>query len=333
MSTHEMESGDKSPGIKPEKPILLKRSNEISGSNPFLQRIQSKFRHAVGQAMETIADDDMRNGIKRIQQEVVDLLRKLQEESQLSDESLQLFEDHIIQAKVEAFIATTALDVERNLRSRLTEDTEALRSNLKLMQEKIEQQMYDHLTGVYLKEYVLNGFEKTLAMLQRESFSSPIPLSILFFDIDLFKRVNDTYGHLIADKVLAGIGKIVGGKFKRSSDIVGRFGGEEFVVVMPKCGSYKANELAEELREKIAEESFIGFREGEKKVEFNVTVSIGVLTAMLHKFSSKDIEELRDNLLKETDALMYKAKNSGRNRVIGSQIDIGEMPDDEGVLV
>ena len=123
--------------------------------------------------------------------------------------------------------------------------------------------------------------------------------TILFFDIDHFKKINDTYGHDFGDYVLKEIGKILKSTF-RKSDIVGRWGGEEFVVILP-CTDYEvALKLAEKLRKIIENYYFKGV---------HVTISIGV-------------SEYRGNLeedLKKADVALYEAKNSGRNQVKGNK--------------
>lgn len=326
MDTHRTESGvplDRS----------TKRSHEIEGNNPLAQRVQLKFRQAVGRAMEEISDDDIRNGIKAIQQEVVDLLRKLQEESGLDDDSIQIFEDEIIIAKVNAFIAMTALDAERDLRKQIVVQNKALRATVNSNQEELRKEMYDDLTtNLYRKKYLLSSFRKTLSILQREAYNDPVPMSLIFFDIDHFKKVNDTYGHPTGDEVLKGVGEIVGERFQRESDTVGRYGGEEFVVILSKCNEHNAALLAEDLRKQIEETVFTTFVGG-KKVEFNVTASIGVLTAVLHKFPNDDFEKVMKGMLKQADALMYEGKQNGRNRVSTKQINIGKMPDGDGAII
>jgi len=325
--------GDTPPVVSPETETIvsseaeLKRSHEIEGDNPLIQRVQLKFRNAIGRAMEEIPDEKIRSGIKKIQEEVVVLLKQLQEKSGLDDMSLQLFEDEIIKSKVEAFISKMALGTERDLRKQLSVQNKALREGLSSTQEELRREMYDEMTGLLQKKYLLSGFMDRLSMLQREAYETPVKASLMFFDIDHFKRINDKFGHQAGDDVIAGVGKIVREKFQRGSDVAGKFGGDEFVVVMPKCDSHNASLLAEDIRKKIEETKFTTFKDS-KKVEFGVTVSIGVLTVTLHKFLNGNIDKAMNYLLKQADILLYESKQQGRNRVSPKQIELGEMIDE-----
>lgn len=331
MSAHRSDAGVNAPVEIGGEARKLRRSHESMDLNPLVQRVQLKFRQAVGQAMEEIADEKIREGIKAIQQEVVELLKKLQQESGLEDAALQLFEDEIIQAKVNAFTAMTVLETQREILHTLKQENQQLKTSLDSSQEELRMEMYDELTGVLKKKYLLSGFRNTLSHLQREAFTMPVPISVLFFDVDHFKRVNDNFGHMAGDDVLSKIGEIVANKFPRKNDTVGKFGGEEFVVVLPGCNEYNAGKLAEDLRREIENLTFKCNKDG-KIVEFKVTVSIGALAAILHKFPNDDFEKIMEGMIKQADGLMYQGKHGGRNRVVVSQVQIGEVPEDEVLL-
>ncbi|WP_299805730.1 GGDEF domain-containing protein, partial [Sulfuricurvum sp. RIFOXYD2_FULL_44_160] len=125
------------------------------------------------------------------------------------------------------------------------------------------------------------------------------PLSIMIIDVDHFKAVNDTYGHLIGDEVLKKLAKILSDGI-RKSDVIARWGGEEFVVLLPDSELTSAVKLAETLRAKVAESDFTPAK--------NMTCSIGVV-----RWNDGDTP---DQLLKRVDEKLYTAKESGRNRVI-----------------
>jgi diguanylate cyclase (GGDEF)-like protein len=321
--------GDTPPVVSPETETMisseaeLKRSHEIGGENSLLQRVQLKFRNAVGRAMEEIPDEKIRNGIKEIQEEVVNLLKHLQEKSGLDDESLQFFEDEIIKSKVEAFISKMALGTERALIKQVLARNKVLSEGLNSTQEELRREMYDEMTGLLQKKYLQNRFKDMLSMLQREAHDNPSLLALMFFDIDHFKKVNDTYGHQAGDSVIAGVGRIVRENFQRESDAAGKYGGDEFVVVMPKCNAFNAALKAENIRKKIEETKFTAFKDNEK-VEFNVTVSIGVLIATLRKFLNANSEKTMEYLVKQADVLLYESKQKGRNRVSPREIEVGE---------
>ncbi|MFA6197505.1 MAG: PhnD/SsuA/transferrin family substrate-binding protein [Sulfurimonas sp.] len=125
------------------------------------------------------------------------------------------------------------------------------------------------------------------------------PLSLIFFDIDHFKRVNDTHGHLVGDSVLRFIANIVK-KSLRKSDLIARWGGEEFIILLPNTSADFASEVAENLRRMIQNEVFDVV--GQVTCSFGVTQLVG--------------NEGGDKLLQRIDELLYDAKANGRNRVV-----------------
>jgi diguanylate cyclase (GGDEF)-like protein len=134
------------------------------------------------------------------------------------------------------------------------------------------------------------------------------PLSIFFVDLDFFKQVNDNYGHLVGDEVLRSVAEKMSSTV-REYDHVGRYGGEEFLVVLPNCGVETAREVAERVRQRIGERPILTV-----PTQVEVTVSIGVS-------QWRSGQEIHD-LLHEADVAMYRAKQRGRNRVV---VDHGTM--------
>lgn len=128
----------------------------------------------------------------------------------------------------------------------------------------------------------------------------------VLLDIDFFKRINDTHGHLVGDEVLKKIGEVLTSKvIFRENDIVARYGGEEFIVILPETNSRHAFVPAERLREFIKK---IDFFDG-KKVKFNITISVGISEFSMHDKSNED-------LIKRADEALYYAKENGRDRVV-----------------
>ncbi len=126
-------------------------------------------------------------------------------------------------------------------------------------------------------------------------------LSLLMFDIDHFKSINDHFGHAVGDEVIIRIAKVCT-EHKRTSDIVGRLGGEEFAVLLPETCLSDTCMVAEHLRDRISKETFtIGDN------EIKVTISVGISEAS-YGSSCKDF-------IGQSDVAMYEAKNAGRNRV------------------
>jgi two-component system cell cycle response regulator len=131
------------------------------------------------------------------------------------------------------------------------------------------------------------------------------PLAVLVLDIDFFKSVNDTYGHDAGDDVLREFA-IRMRKSIRGIDLACRYGGEEFVIVMPETDMAVAATVAERLRRRIATEGF-PIEQGNKSIE--VTISIGLA-------SIEGADDTAANLLKRADQALYRAKRDGRNRVV-----------------
>jgi diguanylate cyclase (GGDEF)-like protein len=129
------------------------------------------------------------------------------------------------------------------------------------------------------------------------------PLSILLVDIDHFKRVNDTAGHLAGDNVLREVAREIS-EAVRTVDIVARYGGEEFVVILPETLLEGAGIFAERLRERISSREFAA---GDGKIR--LTVSVGIAT-----FPTPDVSTA-DELFARADSAMYRAKDGGRNQV------------------
>lgn len=153
----------------------------------------------------------------------------------------------------------------------------------------------DALTGIANRTHFNLIYEHALHATQREDEE----LSIIFFDIDHFKNVNDIFGHLVGDEVLHQMAYLVKNTL-RKSDMLARWGGEEFIILLLNTPLSSAVEVAEALRELIEKEPF--------EVVEHITCSFGV--------SALRANEQGDELLKRVDELLYKAKNSGRNRVV-----------------
>lgn len=190
-------------------------------------------------------------------------------------------------------------------------DREILR--LKRRITTLEKELYtDELTGIFnrrglfvMLEPIFNAvkYEKANPGKRRRVVISE--LSVLFVDIDYFKKVNDTYGHAAGDQVLREVAGLIEHDL-RGLDVVGRYGGEEIVVGLLGADASDAMKIAEGLRQKIAAATIVT---GSKKIA--VTASFGV--------ANLGNQETLVELLKKADKALYKAKNSGRNMVVASK--------------
>ena len=158
----------------------------------------------------------------------------------------------------------------------------------------------DPLTGVYNRRFLDSHLTK---MLQR-SVEENKPITIAFCDIDFFKIINDTYGHDAGDRVLIEFSQRLQRNL-RNFDLLARWGGEEFVIIMPDLDEERAKSVGERLRMKIAAEPFLA----NSAKPIPVTVSIGVTRSIGKSDTIMD-------LVKRADDAMYEAKKSGRNRVV-----------------
>ena len=162
----------------------------------------------------------------------------------------------------------------------------------------------DALTGVNNRRYLfeLAEYEFNVATRYQQ------PLSVILFDIDHFKEVNDTFGHAAGDQMLQRVTQVACAEL-RSADVIGRYGGEEFVIMLPMTNAQQAYPLAERIRVGVA-----AIRVPTEKGDAAVTLSIGIVE-MLHGLETESAEKM----IRRADEAMYTAKQAGRNRT-----EIGE---------
>lgn len=173
--------------------------------------------------------------------------------------------------------------------------------------ELFERATRDHLTKLYNRLYFEEVWVKELERARRYGY----PLSVVMFDLDDFKWVNDTFGHQKGDQVLSAFGEVVRGSI-RITDIPVRYGGEEFLLLLPHTDAEEAFKIAERIRERFSR--FVFFEEG--KI-FGLTVSAGVASC-----EGEDCQ--LESLLYKADIALYQAKKEGKNRsVVFSRKDKG----------
>jgi diguanylate cyclase (GGDEF)-like protein len=160
----------------------------------------------------------------------------------------------------------------------------------------------DGLTQVYNKRYLLEFLDREMARCLRHQRA----LSLVLLDIDRFKKINDTYGHLAGDYVLRELAQVLKSRI-RKEECFARYGGEEFALVLPETGHENTVFLADKLRKIVEEHAFVF--EGKR---IRVTFSAGVA----------DLDAAHDSALafiRASDARLYEAKHRGRNQVVGAQ--------------
>lgn len=157
----------------------------------------------------------------------------------------------------------------------------------------------DPLTGLYNRRFGLERLKEEYGRARRISG----PVAVIMFDLDHFKLVNDTYGHLAGDRVLTGVARVARG-IVRQGDVLLRYGGEEFVAILPGAALKDALLVAERIRRAVGETLV---KEGEATIR--VTVSLGVVSCPELDVSSQE------ELLRSADELLYKAKANGSDRI------------------
>ena len=181
----------------------------------------------------------------------------------------------------------------------MAQELEALITQLKSEKDKLEELAYtDPLTGLSNRRFFLEEMKRVIETARRYRE----PLSIMMLDVDNFKRINDEYGHDVGDMILKQLAEVIR-KNTRSSDIAARFGGEEFIVALPKTDERGALMVAERIRQE--------FKKSKVQVdgkEIGTTVSIGIA-------SFEEGYDL-DRLIKEADEALYEAKRTGKDKVV-----------------
>jgi diguanylate cyclase (GGDEF)-like protein len=167
-----------------------------------------------------------------------------------------------------------------------------------------QENISDPLIGIYNRRFLDRRLEEECARARR--YSSP--LSVLLIDIDHFKRINDAHGHQVGDEVLSYVGKLLLQVIRRS-DIAGRYGGDEIVIIAPNTSASAAGVLAERLRRHVETHELVLTKLSASPLEIRITLSIGVASL------SNEVTECQ-RLIQNADEALYRAKQEGRNRVV-----------------
>jgi diguanylate cyclase len=304
----------------------------VAGLNPAL----SKILDARLQANQPLGEDDVADLharfiigrdieiLERLQQKLRNLLEDAAHTAAAVGEDTGQYGVRLKESR-NRLHGAASLDSVQGIIGALLEETTRMQSATQAVSEKLEaraqevgqltqqleqaqtEAMLDALTGLKNRR----GFERAVADLLSAG-STFTGTALLLADIDLFKQVNDTHGHLLGDKVLRAIAQALQSNIK-GRDLVARYGGEEFVVLLQQTTLKGAQILAEQIRAAVAGGRI---RRGDgKEMSGSVTVSIGVAIGRN--------EDTLEGLLARADAALYSAKRGGRNRVA---IESSEMP-------
>jgi diguanylate cyclase (GGDEF)-like protein len=217
--------------------------------------------------------------------------------------------------RAEEALARVRADLEDRVRQRThaleqrNEELMRLRLALETANQRLRRLVaVDALTGIANRRHFDRALERELRRTRREHQ----PLSLIFLDLDEFKRFNDTYGHARGDDVLRRVAQTLDETFRRGGDFVARYGGEEFAVVLPGVDGRRASLYAERLRRRIWR---LSIPYGASQLTDRVTISGGVATIAANRSASAD------QVLLVADRALYRAKCLGKNRIVAEAVE------------
>jgi diguanylate cyclase (GGDEF)-like protein len=170
------------------------------------------------------------------------------------------------------------------------------------VEEYTDLSRFDGLTGALTRK----AFEESLGLELSRAQQNEKPLSVAMADLDFFKNVNDSYGHIVGDFVLKSFVEFLENNLRGGEAVLARYGGEEFCIVMPGVGRRKAVEILERIRGSLSQTPFLYDKEG---LNIHITSSFGVS-------GYPEDDATREGLIEKCDAALYTAKRMGRNRVV-----------------
>ena len=174
--------------------------------------------------------------------------------------------------------------------------------NNAMMFKKVESlEITDGLTGLYTRTHFIERLQEEI----ERAKTTAVPVTIAIIDIDYFKKVNDTYGHLAGDTFLKQLSNILRRRF-RTVDVLSRYGGEEFAVLMCYTNINEGYKILEQVRKMVEEEKFFMPIESYRPIQIKKTISIGI--------AQLTTEQTPDEIIKKADDALYTAKNNGRNQ-------------------
>jgi len=219
----------------------------------------------------------------------------------LYDKLKNLMEQIYFISKISDTYQTKLIKTREELEEKIAENSKVEQQLNEKIKELKNISTRDQLTGLYNRR----EFEKVIKDEWRYAIRESEPISLIMIDIDNFKAFNDNYGHLAGDNCLQKISKTMENALKRPRDFLARFGGEEFVVILPETDEAGAKHMAERIRKKVFASKI---PHKYSNVEDYLTISLGVA-------HTDDAELfLFEELLDEADKALYKAKENGRNK-------------------
>ena len=223
--------------------------------------------------------------------------------SELADQISEAHDYNQIKDVVDQMIVETKelVDSGKRLQTRMKISSE----DLKQLQQELEKSQQEAQTDVLTSLLNKRGFEKRFELERIRAKQNEMPFSLIMVDIDHFKKVNDSFGHLVGDSLLKSIANMLKSHL-RKKDIASRYGGEEFLILLPETGIEGAKAAAQKIRDTLATKDWKLKETGETMGK--ITVSMGIALYKLNEF-----EEV---LIKRVDDALYLAKNRGRDQIV-----------------
>jgi len=268
------------------------------------------FQRFFGVGGETLIED-IRSELVAMVAQVIGSLVDIAGKTSLTNKAIAAHIDHLADTSKPSQVLTAATAILAETREFVTESRQFEAELLESVEEmhKLKQELsnakreasIDGLTGLYNRR----SFDRRLHELIDAADGLDDGFCLLFLDIDRFKRVNDSYGHMVGDKVLSEFGRQIG-KLTRRSDFLARYGGEEFAILLPATRITNAFTVAENIRNTL---QLVRLRRSSSRESLGaVTVSVGVACFR--------IGENADELIERCDKALYRAKSLGRNRTV-----------------
>jgi diguanylate cyclase len=287
----------------------------VSNNQPFTsERNEELFRRFFGAEGQLAAMEETGGKLEEVVSRVLQQVQRAGGEARAYGKALDSYSSEIegaedvgrLRGVVEGLLQETQRVASRNalLESQLSQSSGEILELRQSLEAVRHEAMTDALTGIANRK----SFDEKLRNAAREAMENDEPLSLLFLDIDHFKRFNDTYGHQLGDQVLALVAKTLTDCVK-GRDITARYGGEEFAIILPQTRLVDARRVAEQIRATMMRRRIVGRSTGEDYG--TVTLSIGV-------GGFRPGEPLGE-LLGRADGALYLAKKNGRNRVASEE--------------
>jgi len=285
----------------------------IQASEDEIEKVLFRFRQYFGSYriaefsyVQTSFDEFRRIIIEFVDQLGEDLSDERKEDQEIKNrlevlrEAVESNSIDVLKSQSRSFIDTYT-QTQAKKEKRRSKRADSIKKNLDTVKKQLfeaqNDNKYDHLTGAYTRR----AFEEHLREIVQKYDVTARPITLLSFDIDHFKKVNDTYGHDSGDFVLQECVKMLQAVFSRPDDFLARMGGEEFIIVLPDFKVEHAVKQAEIALQRIRSETFI---KDDHRIKF--TISIGIA----HRIPGEKIE----HWLKRVDKALYQSKNNGRDR-------------------